>query len=123
MAMVLSLCACGGTRSAAPDDGSKAAHKQTAGADGKQEAAEPAEEASQPAEEAAEPAAEAAETTAGTETKKDFTETYKVFGMTVHYPEQFANTTGVFYPRGGNPDPLGISAVTYYYAAMPQADF
>ena len=123
MAMVLSLCACGGTRSAAPDDGSKAAQEQTAGADEKQEAAEPAEEASQPAEEAAEPAAEAAETTAGTETKKDFTETYKVFGMTVHYPEQFANTTGVFYPRGGNPDPLGISAVTYYYAAMPQADF
>lgn len=123
MVMTLSLCACGGTKEAPAENKQEAAEPEAESAETETEAVETETEAVETAAGSAETAAETAETAAGTETKKDYTETYKVFGMTVHYPEQFANTKGVFYPRGGNPDPLGISAVTFYYAAMPQADF
>ena len=44
----------------------------------------------------------------------------KSFGMTVHYPEQFANTKGTFYPRGGTELDTGIVAMAYFYVAMPK---
>ena len=128
MVMILSLCACGTTRSTSTGGGSSEKNQeQTAGAEEKQEAAEPAAEAGEPAEpaeatepaaEATEPAAEAAETPAGA--KGDYTDTFKSFGMTVHYPEQFANTTGAFYPRGGTELEPGIVAMAFYYVAMPK---
>ena len=133
MVMILSLCACSGTRSTPTGGGSsEKAQAQTDSAEEKQEAAEPAAEATEPAEESAEPAAEAAEpaaesaepaaeaavTPAGA--KGDYTDTYKSFGMTVHYPEQFANTKGTFYPRGGSELDTGIVAMAYFYVAMPK---
>ena len=133
MVMILSLCACSGTRSTPTGGGSsEKAQAQTDSAEEKQEAAEPAAEATEPAAESAEPAAEAAEpaaesaepaaeaavTPAGA--KGDYTDTYKSFGMTVHYPEQFANTKGTFYPRGGSELDTGIVAMAYFYVAMPK---
>ena len=109
MLMVLSLCACGGSKSTAPGGGSEKTQEQTGSAGDKQEAAEPAAESAEPEAEAEAPAAEAEGTAAETAQtpdnageKKDYTDTYKKFGMTVHYPEEFANTTGVFYPREGS---------------------
>ena len=119
MVMILSLCACSGTRSTPTGGGSsEKAQAQTDSAEEKQEAAEPAAEATEPAAESAEPAAEAAVTPAGA--KSDYTDTYKSFGMTVHYPEQFANTKGTFYPRGGTELDTGIVAMAYFYVAMPK---
>ena len=124
--MALSLCACGTTRSTSTGGGSsEKTQEQTGGAEEKQEAAEPATEAAEPAAEAEEPAAEATEPAAEAEetpasANGGFTETYKSFGMTVHYPEQFANTKGVFYVRGGTEIDTGICGVSYYYAAMPK---
>ena len=126
MVMILSLCACSTTRSTSTGGGSSEnTQAQTDSAEEKQEAAEPAAEAgepaaeaTEPAAEATEPAAEAAETPAGA--KGDYTDTFKSFGMTVHYPEQFANTTGAFYPRGGTELEPGIVAMAFYYVAMPK---
>ena len=126
MVMVLSLSACGGTRSTPTGGGSsEKAQAQTDSAEEKQEAAEPAAEATEPAAEAAEPAAESTEPAAETAVtpagaKSDYTDTYESFGMIVHYPEHFANTTGTFYPRGGTELETGIVAMAYYYVAMPK---
>ena len=108
MVMILSLCACSGTRSTPTGGGSsEKAQAQTDSAEEKQEAAEPA--------------AEAAETPAGAD--GDYTVTYKSFGMTVRYPEQFANTKGTFDPREGSELEPGINALSYYYAAMPKETY
>ena len=94
-AMVLSLCACGGSQSAPPAGDSNKTQEQADNAEEKQEAAEPAAESAEPAAEAEAPAAEAEGTAAETAQtpdnageKKDYTDTYKKFGMTVHYPEE-----------------------------------
>ena len=130
MMMVLSLCACGGSKSAPPAGDSNKTQEQADSAEEKQEAAEPAAESAEPAAEAEAPAAEAEGTAAETAQtpdnageKKNYTDTYKKFGMTVHYPEEFANTTGVFYPREGSELEPGINALSYYYAAMPKDTF
>ena len=130
MVIVLSLCACGGSKSTAPGGGSEKTQEQTGSAGDKQEAAEPAAESAEPEAEAEAPAAEAEGTAAETAQtpdnageKKDYTDTYKKFGMTVHYPEEFASTTGVLYPREGSEFEPGINALAYYYAAMPKDTF
>ena len=133
MVMILSLCACSTTRSTSTGGGSSEnTQAQTDSAEEKQEAAEPAAEAGEPAAEAeepagdaqepaveaGEPAAEAAETPA--DAQGDYTETFKSFGMTVHYPAEFANTTGTFYAKDGSELETGIVAMCYYYVAMPK---
>lgn len=74
IAMVLSLCACGGSQSAPPAGDSNKTQEQADSAEEKQEAAEPAAESAEPAAEAEAPAAEAEGTAADTAMEIDTNE-------------------------------------------------